>query len=242
MKTRKPKLSFFLYNKSSILVEWPKIISKNILEDIIKFSNKLSKLKSINSRINGYNSLLIKYNSSIKSFEEEIFNLESLYKNKITNLPTNTKNWRIPVCYEKKYAPDISYVSKKLNLSLKEIIRIHSYKKYKLYFIGFLPGFLYLGKVDNKLKLPRKTNPSTNYEAGSIGIAENQTGIYPNVSPGGWNIIGNSPILFFDPSSKEPCFAKSGDTIEFYSINENEYNLIKQKSKNNLNYINELND
>ena len=242
MKTRKPKLSFFLYNKSSILVEWPKIISKNILEDIIKFSNKLSKLKSINSRINGYNSLLIKYNSSIKSFEEEIFNLESLYKNKISNLPTNTKNWRIPVCYKKKYAPDISYVSKKLNLSLKEIIRIHSYKKYKLYFIGFLPGFLYLGKVDNKLKLPRKTNPSTNYEAGSIGIAENQTGIYPNVSPGGWNIIGNSPILFFDPSSKEPCFAKSGDTIEFYSINENEYNLIKQKSKNNLNYINELND
>ena len=242
MKTRKPKLSFFLYNKSSILVEWPKIISKNILEDIIKFSNKLSKLKSINSRISGYNSLLIKYNSSIKSFEEEIFNLESLYKNKITNLPTNTKNWRIPVCYEKKYAPDISYVSKKLNLSLKEIIRIHSYKKYKLYFIGFLPGFLYLGKVDNKLKLPRKTNPSTNYEAGSIGIAENQTGIYPNVSPGGWNIIGNSPILFFDPSSKEPCFAKSGDTIKFYSINENEYNLIKQKSKNNLNYINELND
>ena len=242
MKTRKPKLSFFLYNKSSILVEWPKIISKNILEDIIKFSNKLSKLKSINSRISGYNSLLIKYNSSIKSFEKEIFNLESLYKNKISNLPTNTKNWRIPVCYKKKYAPDISYVSKKLNLSLKEIIRIHSYKKYKLYFIGFLPGFLYLGKVDNKLKLPRKINPSTNYEAGSIGIAENQTGIYPNVSPGGWNIIGNSPILFFDPSSKEPCFAKSGDTIEFYSINENEYNLIKQKSKNNLNYINELND
>ena len=242
MKTRKPKLSFFLYNKSSILVEWPKIISKNILEDIIKFSNKLSKLKSINSRISGYNSLLIKYNSSIKSFEEEIFNLESLYKNKISNLPTNTKNWRIPVCYKKKYAPDISYVSKKLNLSLKEIIRIHSYKKYKLYFIGFLPGFLYLGKVDNKLKLPRKINPSTNYGSGSIGIAENQTGIYPNVSPGGWNIIGNSPILFFDPSSKEPCFAKSGDTIEFYSISEKEYNLIKQKSKNNLNYINELND
>ena len=242
MKTRKHKLSFFLYNKKSILVEWPKIISKNILEDIVNFSNKLSKLKSINSRINGYNSLLIKYNSSIKSFEEEIFNLESLYKNKTSNLPTNTKNWRIPVCYEKKYAPDISYVSKKLNLSLKEIIRIHSYKKYKLYFIGFLPGFLYLGKLDNKLKLPRKINPSTNYKAGSIGIAENQTGIYPNVSPGGWNIIGNSPILFFDPSSKEPCFAKSGDTIEFYSINENEYNLIKQKSKNNLNYINELND
>ena len=242
MKTRKHKLSFFLYNKKSILVEWPKIISKNILEDIVNFSNKLSKLKSINSRINGYNSLLIKYNSSIKSFEEEIFNLESLYKNKTSNLPTNTKNWRIPVCYEKKYAPDISYVSKKLNLSLKEIIRIHSYKKYNLYFIGFLPGFLYLGKLDNKLKLPRKINPSTNYVAGSIGIAENQTGIYPNLSPGGWSVIGNSPIIFFDPSSKEPCFAKSGDTIEFYSINEKEYNLIKQKSKNNLNYINELND
>ena len=111
-----------------------------------------------------------------------------------------------------------------------------------MFFIGFLPGFLYLGKLDDKLKFPRKTNPSINYKAGSVGIAENQTGIYPDVSPGGWNIIGNSPICFFDPSNAQPCFAKSGDLIEFYPISEKEYNLIKQKSKNNLNYINELND
>ena len=242
MKTKEYKLSFFLYNKNSILIEWPKIISKNILEDILIFSNKIQKLKTIHSTINGYNSLLINYKSNIKSFENEIFNLKILHKNKLKKLTLNNKNWRIPVCYEKKYAPDISYVSKYLNLSVQQIIRLHSSKKYKLFFIGFLPGFLYLGKLNDKLKLPRKKNPSINYKAGSVGIAENQTGIYPNDSPGGWNIIGNSPINFFDPLSTQPCFAKSGDTVEFYSIDEKDYNLIKQKSKDNLNYINELND
>tara|TARA_B100001029_G_scaffold152712_1_gene135909 strand:- start:742 stop:1470 length:729 start_codon:yes stop_codon:yes gene_type:complete len=242
MKTKEYKLSFFLYNRNSILIEWPKIISENILEDILKFSNKLLKLKTIHSTINGYNSLLIKYKLNIRSFEKEIFNLKILYKNKLKNLTLKNKNWRIPVCYEKKYAPDMSYVSKNLNLSIQQIVRLHSSKKYKLFFIGFLPGFLYLGKLHDKLKLPRKKNPSINYKSGSVGIAENQTGIYPNDSPGGWNVIGNSPINFFDPSSTEPCFAKSGDTVEFYSINEIDYNLIKQKSKDNLNYINELND
>jgi len=242
MKSKGFELSFFLYNKKSILIEWPKIISENILDDILNFSNKLSKSKTIHSRINGYNSLLIIYKLNIKSLEKEIFNLKNLYKNKLRNLSINNKNWRIPVCYETKYAPDLSYISRKLNLSIKEIIKIHSFKKYKLFFIGFLPGFLYLGKLDDKLKLPRKINPSINYKAGSVGIAENQTGIYPDISPGGWNIIGNSPVCFFDPSHAQPCFAKSGDLIEFYPISEKEYNLIKQKSKNNLNYINELND
>ena len=97
-----------------------------------------------------------------------------------------------------------------------------------------------MGKLDDKLKFPRKTNPSINYKAGSVGIAENQTGVYPDVSPGGWNIIGNSPICFFDPSNAQPCFAKSGDIIEFYPINEKEYNLIKQKSKTFWLYWNAL--
>ena len=108
MKSKGFELTFFLYNKKSILIEWPKIISENILEDILNFSNKLSKSKTIHSRINGYNSLLIIYKFNIKSLEKEIFNLKNLYKNKLRNLSINNKNWRIPVCYETKYAPDLS--------------------------------------------------------------------------------------------------------------------------------------
>ena len=242
MKSKKNKLFFLLYNENSILIEWPKIINKSILNDILNFSNKLSKIKTIHYIVNGYNSLLIRYKSNIKSFNKEIINLKNLYKEKINYKNIINKHWKIPVCYENKFAPEVSYVSKKLNLSSIEIIKLHTLKKYKIYFIGFLPGFLYLGKLDDKLKIPRKKNPSRDYMAGSIGIAENQTGIYPNVSPGGWNIIGNSPINFFDPLNNPPCFAFSGDTIEFYSINENEYNQIKFLSKSNLNYIKELND
>ena len=242
MKSKKINLFFFLYNENSILIEWPKMINKSILKDILNFSNKLNKIKTIQYTVNGYNSLLIRYKSNIKSFEKEILKLKSLYKDKLEDKIIKNKHWKIPVCYEKKYAPDISSVSKKLNLSIQEIIKIHTQKKYKVYLIGFLPGFLYLGKLNNKLKIPRKNNPSTNYMTGSVGIAENQTGIYPNISPGGWNIIGNSPIHFFDPLNNPPCFAICGDTVEFYPISEEEHNYIKIESKSNLNYIKELND
>ncbi len=242
MKSKKNNLFFFLYNENSILIEWPKMINKSILKDILNFSNKLNKIKTIQYTVNGYNSLLIRYKSNIKSFEKEIFKLKSLYKDKLEDKIIKNKHWKIPVCYEKKYAPDISYVSKKLDLSIQEIIKIHTQKKYKVYLIGFLPGFLYLGKLNNKLKIPRKNNPSTNYMTGSVGIAENQTGVYPNISPGGWNIIGNSPISFFDPLNNPPCFAISGDTVEFYPISKKEFENIKIESKSNLNYIKILND
>ncbi len=243
MKEKDINLSFLLYNENSILIGWTKIINESTLKEILIYKNKLSKIKSIQNTINAYNSLLIKYKSEIKSFNEEVKNLKGLYKEKVkTQEIKMSKHWKIPVCYGKKYAPDIYLVSKKLKLSSSEIIKLHSSKKYTLYFIGFLPGFIYLGQLDSKLRIPRKQNPSKIYMAGSIGIADYQTGIYPNDSPGGWNIIGNSPLTYFDPFNKAPCFANSGDTIEFYSINEKEYNQTKHLSNNNLNFIKELND
>ena len=109
-------------------------------------------------------------------------------------------------------------ISIKKNLSKQKIIALHAQAIYTVYFIGFLPGFLYLGGLDPALNFPRKQIPRLQIKKGAVGIGGVQTGVYPTQSPGGWNIIGNSPISFFNASNKIPCFAKAGDKIQFYTI------------------------
>ena len=115
------------------------------------------------------------------------------------------------------------------SISIDEIIKIHSSTTYSVLSMGFLPGFLYLGVNDKKLYCERKDKPELNIKSGSIGIARDQTGIYPQDSPGGWRIIGRSPISFFNVNDKSPCFAKPGDKIKFQSISFSEFNKIEKR-------------
>ena len=115
------------------------------------------------------------------------------------------------------------------SISIDEIIKIHSSTTYSVLSMGFLPGFLYLGVNDKKLYCERKDKPELNIKIGSIGIARDQTGIYPQDSPGGWRIIGRSPISFFNVNDKSPCFAKPGDKIKFQSISFSEFNKIEKR-------------
>ena len=101
---------------------------------------------------------------------------------------------------------------------------MHIAKPYRVYMIGFLPGFAYMGSVDSRIATPRKNQPRTAVPAGAVGIAGEQTGIYPSVSPGGWNIIGQTPLKLFDAGRTEPVLLQPGDTVHFYSINEDEFN------------------
>ena len=104
-----------------------------------------------------------------------------------------------------------------------EIVRLHTERIYKVYMIGFLPGFAYMGEVDERIAMPRKQQPRTNVEAGSVGIAGIQTGIYPLTSPGGWQIIGKTPMKLFDKEKEDAVLLQPGDEINFYSITENEF-------------------
>jgi inhibitor of KinA len=141
----------------------------------------------------------------------------------------------IPVCYEKEFAPDIEHLAKEKNISVEDVISIHSSKQYRIYMLGFLPGFAYMGEVDERIIMPRKLQPVI-VAAGSIGIAGKQTGIYPLVSPGGWQIIGRTPLKLFDagPSKSPPpvggetseeslCLLKPGDNVQFISISKHEF-------------------
>jgi inhibitor of KinA len=130
---------------------------------------------------------------------------------------------RIPVCYAKTFAPDLEDLALQNKISQEEVIRIHTSATYRVYMIGFLPGFAYMGRVDERIVTPRRSQPRTMVPAGSVGIAGEQTGIYPFASPGGWNIIGQTPVALFDVKRKQPVLLQPGDEVTFYSITEHEF-------------------
>ncbi|MDJ0644749.1 MAG: 5-oxoprolinase subunit PxpB [Flavobacteriaceae bacterium] len=213
-------LSYKPFGKRAILIEWPAKIDENILNDILNF--KISILNSYTKEkvevISAYNSLTINYYTTIENIYSEFSALKALYQQQNTQKKLKSKLWKIPVCYDEKFGIDLEEISQEKELSKSEIIRLHSNPKYTVFFIGFLPGFLYLGGLPKALHFPRKMNPRISVEKGAVGIGGSQTGVYPQQSSGGWNIIGNSPISFFDRKNPEPCFAKPGDKIQFVPI------------------------
>lgn len=217
------------FGERAILVEWPAVIDENILKDIVNFKNSIekNKVKSIVELKSSYNSLLISYHAVCRNFENEINELKQVYLTSDFKDESKSVMWTIPVCYDAVFGIDLEAISKEKNLSKEEVVKLHSQSIYTVYFIGFLPGFLYLGGLNESLHVPRKSTPRMQIEKGAVAIGGNQTGVYPTESPGGWNIIGNSPIEFFNPKSEPPCFAKAGDKIIFKPVTIQEFKNIK---------------
>ena len=228
------ELTYHRFSEYSILVQWPQKIDKNILNDILVFKNHLlnSDIKSILQINNAYNSILIIYDTTIDNVYNEFLALKELYFARVSRKKRALRQWKIPVCYDDVFGIDLDEISKVKQLSKSEIIRLHSDVIYTVFFIGFLPGFLYLGGLDKRLFFPRKNSPRLKVEKGAVAIGNQQTGIYPNSSPAGWNIIGNSPLEFFNCESYLPCFAKAGDKIQFVPISIEAYNSILKAVKN----------
>jgi inhibitor of KinA len=140
------------------------------------------------------------------------------------------RKMNIPVCYDVSVAPDLQELAKTHQLTIEELIEIHIQQTYRVYMIGFMPGFAYMGKVDHRIASPRKANPRMHVPAGSVGIAGVQTGIYPFNSPGGWQIIGQTPLLLFDANKECPTLLEQGDEIRFHQISLDEFHHLKNKS------------
>jgi inhibitor of KinA len=195
---------------------------------LFKFIKTLQ-LPFVKDVIPAYSSLTIYYDllilrNAVNKSSVEIFihQIEKLNEKQFTD-STPSRKIKIPVCYADKYAPDLKDISEAKNLSVEDVILLHTEKIYRVYMIGFLPGFAYMGQVNEKISMPRKEQPRTNVEAGSVGIAGLQTGIYPFDSPGGWQIIGKTPLQLFNKEKNDPVLLQPGDEIEFYSIKENEF-------------------
>ena len=212
------KLTYKPYGERAILIEWPSNIDEDILADVLLFKENINLDKVIVEVRAAYASLLVIYDNFIVDSDNEISKLNSIYASRISSQQLESRLWKIPVCYDETFGLDLDEISKEKGLTKQEIIQLHSETIYTVYFIGFLPGFLYLGGLDESLHMPRKSSPRLQIIKGAVAIGENQTGVYPSSSPGGWNIIGNSPINFFDVTKDKPCFATAGDKIQFRSI------------------------
>lgn len=129
----------------------------------------------------------------------------------------------IPVCYGGEFGPDLKQVAHHHQRSIQKVIELHKEPDYLVYMIGFAPGFPYLGGLNASIHTPRRARPRLHVPKGSVGIAEGQTGIYPFESPGGWQIIGRTPLSLFDAQTEPPSLLHAGDTVHFYPISESEY-------------------
>lgn len=223
------ELTYKSFGERAILVEWPEVIDETVLRDILNLKHKIRKIdiESLVEVRSAYNSLLIIYNDLYKGFSEEIGFINKIYGSDNVSEKTDAFLWKIPVCYDACFGVDLEVISKEKNIHKSQLIQRHSSVVYTVFFIGFLPGFLYLGGLDERLITPRKATPRMKVEKGAVAIGGNQTGVYPCESPGGWNIIGNAPIDFFNPKNETPCFAKAGDHIQFYPVSLKEYHDIK---------------
>ena len=228
---KRNNIFFNVFNEESILIQWNDKVDINLIDSIISYKNLIEKELSeiLIECVQSINSMMVIYNSNKINSEDLINTLENLYSLDLKVGETEKKIWKIPVCYDLSFGIDLEDLSTSNSISIDEIIKLHNSLTYNVLSMGFLPGFLYLGVNDKKLYCERKDKPELNIKSGSIGIARDQTGIYPQDSPGGWRIIGRSPISFFNLNDKSPCFARPGDKIKFQSISFSEFNKIEKR-------------
>ena len=166
------------------------------------------------SLVINYDNLAIDYQALKKKIEPLIFEIIDNYDKNVSN----DKVLEIPVKYGGEFGPDLKIMSKKLNISEESIINIHSSAIYRIYMIGFMPGFPYLGGLDERISFPRLSTPRIKVPAGSVGIAGKQTGIYPFESPGGWNIIGRTELSLFDVDANPPSLLSNISQLRFVKL------------------------
>ncbi|WP_421940075.1 5-oxoprolinase subunit PxpB [Pedobacter sp.] len=215
-------------NEISITIVFGDEISLKLADRIAEFNQALiaSPFSGFLTTIPAYASITVYYDP-IKVYQSNLngsscFDKVSTY---IRTLKINTSEKVkqpdkviIPVYYGGKFGPDIDLIAAQANLSTAEVIQIHSAASYRVYMIGFVPGFAYMGGLDKRLSTPRRQQPRASVPAGAVGIAGEQTGIYPLDIPGGWQIIGQTPLKIFDANRPEPALLKAGDEIRFEPI------------------------
>jgi inhibitor of KinA len=224
----------FPLGDSAITVDFGNLVDKIINQQVMAIFYQLQKdrLPGMIEAVPAYSTLTIYYDifqlrkmvvadKTIYEWMKE--HLQERLKQLMPEHDPSSRLVTIPVCYEKEFSPDIGYVASTKNISVEEVIHIHTSQNYHVYMLGFLPGFAYMGEVNEQIVIPRKQQPRQKVEAGSVGLAGKQTGIYPFASPGGWQIIGRTPVKLFDAAKDQPTLLSAGDRVQFISIGKDEF-------------------
>ncbi len=187
-------------------------------------------LQGVRELVPAYSSLTIFYDPRLVSANALRGEVLKAFKDALTmdlSRVVRPKEFRIPVVYGGEWGPDLESVAELSGLSVDEVIKIHTSRTYTCYMLGFTPGFIYLGEVDDRIAVPRLERPRLKVPAGSVGIAGKQTGVYGVESPGGWRLIGRTPLKMFDPLRTPPTPIRPGDKVRFYEVGEEEFRRLK---------------
>ncbi len=214
----------------AISIDFGQVIDSKINRHIRQTIERIKELQleGIIELVPTYCALLVEYDAMLYSYSE-ICNiieptLEEGMADTINELVTVVE---VPTVYGGEFGPDLSFVASHNHLKEDEVISIHSGTDYLVYMLGFIPGFTYLGGMDTRIATPRLSSPRTLIPAGSVGIAGEQTGTYPSDSPGGWQIIGRTPVTMYDMSKAQAALLNAGDYVRYVPIDESEFHRIK---------------
>ncbi len=229
-----PQLIVYPLNEKAITLQFGNTISANLLTQVTTVNQLIleNPFPGLVTTVPAYSTLTVYYNP-LKVYQSDLDGLYCFQKvsNCILslNIPNSQKKITaqppviIPVCYGGEFGPDLEEVAAMHKLSVEAVIDIHSTAIYTVYMLGFVPGFAYLGGMDKTLASPRKATPRASVPAGSVGIAGEQTGVYPLQTPGGWQIIGRTPLSMFDATRTQPSLLKAGDRVQFEHISAREF-------------------
>jgi len=223
------KVKYLIAGDRALVVEFGDKIEEQVNSKIRSLTVAIEQegIIGINETVPTYRSLMVIYDPMIIELDELIGAIKSIISRMHELKLPDAKVIEIPTLYGGEYGSDIEFVADHNKISIDEVIKIHTDVEYLIYMIGFTPGFPYLGGMSDKIEAPRLQNPRAKIPVGSVGIAGKQTGIYPIESPGGWQLIGRTPVKLYDPYRKDPVLLNAGDYIKFVQIDENEYKNIE---------------
>ena len=215
-------MTFHPYGDSAILINFEQRIDADINAQVSALTRSIeaANIDGITFCIPAYCSLTVGYDPSILHYEQWSQILQSLINSVQTKVEQKeVRKLQIPVCYDLAFAIDMEEVQRQKDLSVEEIINLHESTTYRVYMLGFLPGFAYMGRLPEALYVKRKTTPRLRVPAQSVGLAGFQTGIYPSIAPGGWQIIGKTPLKTFDGRKENPFLFQAGDNQDVQVFN-----------------------
>ncbi len=224
MEISSENIQFYPLGDVAVILQFEEIISHQTQQIILSISNFLDEYSfdGLIEYVPAYTSVTLFYDPLLITYAEIVDNLKEML-NELSEAQIDSNIVDIPVCYGGQYGPDLDFVATHCGIGITEVVDKHTRVEYLVHMIGFAPGFPYLGGMDADLEVPRRENPRTLVPAGSVGIAGIQTGIYSIQTPGGWQLIGRSPIKLFDLDRELPSLVKMGDKVRFRAINESDF-------------------
>lgn len=212
-----------------LLIYFEEVISPEVNRKVRALSQGIAaaRIAGVQEIVPAYRSVLVCYDPLAIAFDDLCLRIREIETKLGELVLPRPRLFRIPVCYGGEMGPDLPYVAEYNGLTEEEVIAIHSGATYLVYMIGFLPGFPYLGGMSPRIATPRLPAPRTKIPAGSVGIAGDQTGIYPLESPGGWRIIGRTPIKLYNPDRDPPVLLTPGDFVKFFPVSRDEFEDIQ---------------